>query len=128
MTGERLAWFRLAYELKQPLQRLQKETTSSEFRDWMVFFNIQAEEKQKSYTREEYFYAQIALEVFNAFREKRVGTIEDFLIELKEKKPETKRSRKKIQQDKMNASKAAWLGAVMAMKKRPLPPNIKQKA
>lgn len=129
MKGERLAWFRLALKLGQSVQRTRKETTSSEFVDWMVFFDIMVKEEDKRTKHEEYYLAQIAFEVYNSFAEKRKGKIEDFLIKFERKTPkQKKRSKRKVRSRKIQQSRSFWLGSAFSRQptaKASLPEKVK---
>lgn len=131
-----------------PLQRVQTETTSREFVLWRHFFEWKAEQDREKVRKEEYYWAQIALEIFNLFRKKRVGKISDFLIKFtyKDDEKQDKRfraereskvrsrarreERRKARQERMQQSKNFWLGAVMQQQatttKRRLPDKVKQ--
>lgn len=54
-----MGWFRLASHLGVPLQELQEKTTSTEYIEWMEFL----ERDINSFHREDYFLANLALEV-----------------------------------------------------------------
>jgi len=59
MTGETLIWFQLADRLGIPVQRLRRETSSSDFTRWKVYL----EQDLNAFHREDHYYAQIAREI-----------------------------------------------------------------
>lgn len=71
--GERAAWLKLARELGMSLQKCQRETTSTEFVDWMVFLEMEEEAKVRQEwlipAKMDYYLAQIVAEI----REFRLG-------------------------------------------------------
>lgn len=94
MTGEKLAWYTLASHLHMSKQRCQFETSSSEFVDWMVYL----EQDVNAFHREDYYWAQIALEIRKVFawgKSKRHWQIKDLLILFKENAPEVREDRVK---------------------------------
>jgi hypothetical protein len=111
VTGERLAWFRLASHLHVPVQELQEKTTSSEFIEWMRFLEID----MGSFHREDYYAARIVQEIrrgwtFPNSKNPVDRPLEDFL--LKFEKPKIKSMGKNPAYD----SKSTWLG-ILGVKK-----------
>jgi hypothetical protein len=97
------------------LQEAKRRTTSSEFVLWQVLF----EEEWHHHTKQDYYLAQIACEI------RRIGKkhperikLKTFLLEferLDEKKPE-----EELTQEEYTArSKAAWLGGLGVLDKKP---------
>lgn len=101
MTGERWAWFRLAFHLKIPVAELQSKIGYSEFLEWQVY--LETIDKDKA--RQEYALAQIAAEACRArlLHPGKVKT-EDFLIRFKDDG-----TVKMTKEERMARSKAAWL-------------------
>jgi len=63
MTGERLAWYKLASHLHSPLQFVKRTTTSSEFVDWMSFLNKEREMEIETTSKMDYYLAAIVAEI-----------------------------------------------------------------
>ena len=61
-----MAWFTLAHRLGQPLQKLQRETTSREFLEWIEYFKRDTNE----FHREDYYWAQLTAEVCRSWVDK----------------------------------------------------------
>lgn len=93
---------------------MQQETTSSEFVEWQIYLQQKREVEDSSVTRQEYYLAQIAYEVFNCMRSKRTAKIEDFLLKFttKQKKSNTKINPEDdavARKQKMDLSQSYWL-------------------
>ena len=59
MTGERLAWFRVASHLHTSVEELAGKITLSEFQDWLQYL----EWEQNYHSKQDYYLAQIAAEI-----------------------------------------------------------------
>ena len=87
ITGERLGWLKLAFRLGVPVQRLKRESSSTDFMDMMAFLEW---EVNNDFHRQDHYLAQIAKEIANAFRGKgrRPIQIKDRLLKFESKKAE----------------------------------------
>jgi hypothetical protein len=108
--------------LGRTVQETLECVTSTEFLEWQAFEAIESNQ----FHREDYFLAQIAAEVCRS-RVKNPSRIKDsdFLIKFQTRKP-----RKLSEEDLKNrveSSKAKWLGAVMGTKPRKPPKPKKPK-
>lgn len=112
MTGERLAWFKLARRLNMSVQRVQQETTSSEFVDHQTVAQMEWNEKRP----ELWYLAQIAREV-RAVLAKNPNRIKvkDFMMEFKEEGEELTREQ---YEQRSKSFWAATLGPMVAMANR----------
>jgi len=95
MTGERLAWFRVASHLGIPVEELAERITHREFLNWLEFLDWDYDRSSK----QDYYLAQIAAEVRRSYvkHANKVKT-KDFLLQIEKKKPAA------------TDSKSAWLG------------------
>jgi hypothetical protein len=95
MTGEKLAWFRVASHLHHTVEELAEKVTYREFLSWLDYLNWAEDRTEKS----EYYLAQIAAEVRRGYvkHPKSVKT-KDFILKSVEKK------------QTMSKSKSTWLG------------------
>jgi hypothetical protein len=85
------------------LQRLQRETTSNEFVEWMQFL----EQDWDIPTRQDYFLAQIAAEMRRSIaREPKAVKLEHFMLKFA---TPAKRAAREAEQQHGNNSKAHWL-------------------
>lgn len=77
-TSETLAWYRLAAKLGQPVQTLQRRTTSKEFLRWKVYMDQEPNEFNATH----YYLALIALIIakVNSNRPEKLK-LDDFLLE-----------------------------------------------
>lgn len=104
MRGERLAWYRLAYHLRQPLQKVQRATTSREFEEWIEFLDWQMAHDLEPI---HYYLAQVAMEVRRTINPKKKYKLTDFLLKFGSvKKPEPKTAEQK--KAWIEKSKAVW--------------------
>jgi hypothetical protein len=94
MTGERLAWFRVASHLSIPVEELAERITHREFLNWLEYLEWDYERSSKP----DYYLAQIAAEVRRSYVKhgSKVKTA-DFLLKI---------AKKPVATD----SKKAWLG------------------
>lgn len=106
MTGERLGWFRLASHLHMSLQQCQNETTSSEFTEWMEYFD----QDVNAFHREDYLLANVIahLYILLTTTKKRIK-LEDYLLKFKTKEPE-KQIDKKEAADSFRKRMLVWAG------------------
>ena len=85
MRGERLSWHKLASHLKMSLQRCQQETTSTEFNDWMVYLEMEAQSIKPEY----YYWAMIASEIrMHIAKKPELVKIQNFILKFGPKKKE----------------------------------------
>ncbi len=107
MNGESDGWHHLAERLGMSLQRVKRETTSTEFVAWMIYFNDEVNHP----TRQDHYLAQIAFEVHRANSSKPNSvTLKDFL--LKPGKPTTTKPLTEEEKElRMQQSKAFWMQA-----------------
>jgi len=100
MTGERLAWFRVASHLHLPVSELAERITHSEFLEWLSFLVWENEQHGKS----DYYLAQIAAEVVRTrVKDPRTVKTKDFLLQSKKsQEPAAKAA----------SSKAIWMEAL----------------
>lgn len=59
LSGERLAWFELAFHLHKTVEELKEQITHSEFLEWMEFLALERNKARKL----DYYLAQIAFEL-----------------------------------------------------------------
>ena len=101
--GETASWYKLASHLHMSKQRCQNEITSSEFVDWMVYFD----EDLNRFHREDYFLAQIAQEIRRVLSKKPDKIkLDSFLLKFEYAKEKVPMSRK----ERMEMSKGFWFG------------------
>jgi len=90
LEGETLAWFKLADRLNTPIQRLQAETSSTEFIKWMRY----SEQVKDDDSKHDYYLMQIALCLVRANlspKDAKKLKLSDFRLGFEEdKKPQTK--------------------------------------
>ncbi len=86
MTGERLAWYRLAALLGFPVVELKARITYREFLDWWAYIALEEEATAERALKTEYAMALIAAEVRRGWvaEPKKVATT-DFIIAFKDK-------------------------------------------
>lgn len=102
------------------MQRCQRETTSNEFVEWQTYFR----QEQNEPRREEYYLAQIVLEIRRIFaKNPNALKLDDFLFKFDVPAPT-----KKAKEAKAAASKKAWLAITGIGKKvqTRTPPSKKQ--
>lgn len=111
-------WFKLASHLGQPLQRVQKETTSTEFIEWCTFLDMEDWERTK---REDFYMAQIAMEIART-RSSRPGQlrIEDFLLKFVTAGDNGKPMTAQQLEERTQLSKARWRGITGIGKQPPV--------
>lgn len=97
MTGERLAWFRVASHLCIPVEELAERITHREFVSWLEYLN----QEDTVVSKEDFYLAQIAAEVRRSFDKypNKVKT-KSFLLSSAEKKTAA------------TDSKSIWLAAL----------------
>jgi hypothetical protein len=115
--GERLVWFRLADRLGVPIQRLQRETTSTEFHDWCSYLSMVSDEELTT-TADQYYLAQIASEIRKLLhaqpniRGKVNGPeMKHFILRVSNRRPQVAETEEALKR-RVAMSKAGWLGAV----------------
>lgn len=88
MTGERLAWFRVASHLGMSVARLSEEITFTEFLDWLEY--LKWEEARE--TKQDAYLAQIACETRRGWvSEPKKVKMDDFILKFGEPaKPSSK--------------------------------------
>lgn len=114
MTGERKAWWKLAFRLKKGFQETQDAFTSTEFVEACLLL----EEEWTEPSKMEYFMAQIAyyLVLANAKDPEKIK-FEDFLLKFTFDDPgKSKELTEDEKAKKLAASKAFWMGWVPAAK------------
>ena len=95
MTGERLAWFRVASHLQIPVEELASRITFREFLNWLEYL-VWADERT---SKQDLYMAQLTAEVRRSYVTKpKTVKVADFII------------KSKRQMDAATSSKAAWLG------------------
>lgn len=89
MTGEKLAWFRLASHLHIPVEELAERISFREFLGWMEF--LKWDESRN--TKADYYLAQIAAEVRrSAVKHPRKVKVKDFLLRMSDKPTQDSKS------------------------------------
>jgi hypothetical protein len=101
---------RLADRLGKTKQEVQRGMTSSEFILWKVYL----EEEVNYFHREDYFWAQIALEIRRVLaKNPNKYQMKDFLVKFKSSKPEVKKPLTEEEKKQRTwKSMAYWLGLV----------------
>lgn len=116
MTGEKLAWFRVASHLHIPVEELAARITYRELAGWVDFLEWEQEWDQKSQTKLDYYLAQIAFEICRSVaKEPRKLKVTDFLLKFVDQKQARKQD-----------SKATWLGIFGLGKGNPPQPHQKR--
>lgn len=102
MSGEDWLWYKLASHLHCPLQRLQQETTSTEFVKWIEYLQQDLDITR----REDYYLAQIAAEVRrgNVKRPEKIK-LKDFILKFGGRK---RKKRKMSLKERARVSKSWW--------------------
>lgn len=98
-------WFHLATHLHTPVQRVQVETSSRDFRDWKEYFRRFKNET----TLEHYYLAQIAAEIRRGIVKKPLSVkLEQFLIKVvnQKKRPMVE---KEGEEKRVSMSKKFWM-------------------
>jgi len=96
MTGERLAWYRVASHLHSPVAELKARITYSEFLDWLQYLRWQEQRQDKI----DFYLAQIAAEVRRGYvRHPKSVKMKDFIITYLNEDD----------QHRLERSKKAWL-------------------
>jgi len=114
----------LAAFLHCPLQRLQSETTSTEFLDWVWFMNEKRKEENTVASKTDWYLAQIAFEVFNAFRKKRTRKVSDFLLKFTIQDSKKKKKTPPVtREEAAKRSKAFWFGSLGVSDKKTKTPK-----
>ncbi len=115
MKGERLAWYELASHLHMSLDRVQEETSSSQFVEWKEFLRQKKESEFFTNAKEDYYWAQIAAEIRRSFvKHPNKVRLSEFL--LKFRKTQGPGKKKMSIKERTKAAKAYW-GAVFSMGK-----------
>jgi len=84
MTGERLAWYRVASHLHIPVAELAERISFREFLDWLEFLSWW----ESHHDKDDYYLAQIAAEVRRSYvKHPKTVKTKDFLLGLKPTKP-----------------------------------------
>ena len=121
MRGERLAWFMLAHKLHRPLQETQQLTTSTEFLDWVTFYEIENDRENKQASRDQHYLAKVCMhleKIFNLLIQKKVEIkLDDFLIEFGKSEEDLKEMEAKKQAAKSKSVWAGFLGQFTKKKK-----------
>lgn len=113
MKDETLGWLDLASHLSMSLQRVKRETTSSEFVLWMVYLR----ELPNRFNALYHYLAQIAFEIRQSafFAKRKRWRLTDFLLKFvwgeSEKRPETQ-TEFEAREAQVARSKSFWLGFV----------------
>ena len=82
MTGERLAWFRVASHLGVSVEELAVKISFREFLNWLEFLNW--EDRQQ--TKADFYLAQIAAEIRRTVVKKPKDVkVKDFFVQIVEK-------------------------------------------
>lgn len=91
-----------------PVERLMRETSSSQFVEWMAF----RKQEPNLFHREDFYFAEILAAIYKKLNPKRARKIKakDFLIQFV-----TGEQKKLSQEDRMLQSKKAW-GAILGIK------------
>ena len=90
------------------VQRAQFEITSSEFVDWITYFD---EEETESFRREDYYLANIAAEIRRSYvKDPMKVQLESFLMKTKKDKPG--KLKKMTKEERTTRAKAFW-GAIL---------------
>ena len=129
MTGEVLAWYRVAARLGIPVEELREKIGRTEFLDWLAFL----EWEETRTTKLDYYLAQITAEIVRAplaSKDRKRVKLEQYLIKLVTRpmeapKETTGAEPTEEQKQRMQRSKAAWgsyLGEwqKLPMKKQPV--------
>lgn len=105
---------KIADRLGKTLRELQEGMTSSEFVLWRVYL----EEEVNHFHREDYFMAQVALEVRRVLaKNPNKYKLKDFLIKFRSDKPEPQRPlTEEEKKQRVAKSMAYWLGITGAKK------------
>lgn len=108
LTGERLAWFRVASHLQIPVGELRQRIGYSEFLEWLDFLQIE----DSRVTKADLYLAQIAAEVRrSSVTEPRKVKIADFLVRVPEN-PTAAKAEPEDAKARAQRSKKAWLDAL----------------
>lgn len=101
-----------------PLQRLQQETTSTEFNEWCVYL----QEDLKVVQRQEYYLARIAAMIYSAVT-KKPAPLKDFVFDFTPKAAPTEDDlmEEEKRQQHIQESKAAWTAIVHSKPQKPPP-------
>ena len=112
MTGERLAWFRVASHLHIPVEELAERITHREFLSWLDYLEWQ----DNYHSKQDYYMAQISTMIMRSVvKEPAKVKLKDHLITFLE--PGEKRK-----QD----SKSAWMGLFGFGKFKKPKPKVKK--
>lgn len=97
MTGERLAWYRVASHLHSSVADLRSRITYSEFLDWLQYLNWEEQRRGKL----DFYLAQIAAEVRRSYvKHPKTVKLKDFFLTYFE------------QNGRMQKSKEAWFSCL----------------
>lgn len=114
LSGERLAWFELAFHLHKSVEQLKEEITHSEFLDWMEFLALERNKARKL----DYYLAQIAYELRRSYVKNpdRVK-LNSFLLKFVSKSPPARMDfdtddDNKYREHVAQESKNAWFAAL----------------
>lgn len=102
MTGERLAWFRVAAHLGKTVEELAERITYREFLNWLEYLRWDESRGKLSH----YYLAQIAAEVQKsvlASKDAKKVKLQDYVLKMTDEKPAQDTKTKQ-------GSKASWLG------------------
>ena len=84
MTGERLAWYKLASHLHTPLQEVKRKTSSREFIEWLYFLGDEKDQEMNAISKQEFYLASIAAEMRRSWvKNKHSVCLKDFLLDFK---------------------------------------------
>jgi hypothetical protein len=108
LSGERLAWYELAYHLHMTVDDLKEKITPSDFEEWHEFLQMQRERDDKLH----FYLAQIACETRRSYiKHPSTAKLRDFL--LKFATPESREVMSEAHRQHLIAmSKGAWLARV----------------
>lgn len=102
MTGERLAWYRVAAHLRMPVAELQHRLTYTEFLEWLYYLDWE----RRQHSKLDHYLAQVAAEVRRtAVKHPRTVKTKDFLFQPAEPAAQ-------------QPSKSVWLAALHVKPKK----------
>jgi hypothetical protein len=112
VTGEEEVWFQIAEAQGRSVQETKQATTTSEFVRWEAYF----EKKVNAFHRDDYFFAQIAYEIYvlrlkfaGLFTGENVREFKDFLVKYEHTKVKEEDIRQPINVEDMTEEEKAEL-------------------
>ena len=110
--GRMQGWYKLASYLRMSIQRVQQETTASEFVVWMEYLKSEEERKFKEPNKQDLYMAQIAAEVRRGVvQHPEKVQLKDFLFDFDNAKAK-KDMPAVTKEEETQISKACWFGAL----------------